>query len=350
VELTKVANNTAYGAWPPDLPVAFGIGGGVRIAKSNGSIKSCTISENEGTGLEVDGVASVEESTVSGNLDGAIVVAPSMAETSQLSAVNCTISGNEYAGVRIIGAGAALLNHCTLHGNDVGIIADPETPVEMVNSIVTDKGVVYVGDDPPDYSLHSLGYNLIEHPKTYHLTGNMTGCILNQDAKLALLDFYGGPTRTHALQAGSPALDAASDRACLPTDQRGVARPISYACDMGACEGALPQPLKPFVDGPAPYFIVCDPLAGELSLAIKSDGGFDAQRIAVESVRLEAAGATTSRLTDVDRDGDLDLALTFSLANVYRQLDCATTTSLTLTGQTQDSQRFEVAVGVQPAR
>jgi CSLREA domain-containing protein len=46
----------------------------------------------------------------------------------------------------------------------------------------------------------------------------------------------GGPTDTHALLAGSPALDAGG--ICPPTDQRGVARPQGPACDIGAFEAA----------------------------------------------------------------------------------------------------------------
>ncbi len=45
----------------------------------------------------------------------------------------------------------------------------------------------------------------------------------------------GGPTETHALVAGSPAIDFAG--ACgLSADQRGVARPQGAACDAGAFE------------------------------------------------------------------------------------------------------------------
>ena len=46
----------------------------------------------------------------------------------------------------------------------------------------------------------------------------------------------GGPTLTHALLAGSPAINAASAQDCPPTDQRGVARPQGAACDIGSYE------------------------------------------------------------------------------------------------------------------
>ena len=39
---------------------------------------------------------------------------------------------------------------------------------------------------------------------------------------------------------GSPVIDAApNDANCLPTDQRGVARPVGERCDLGAFEGAI---------------------------------------------------------------------------------------------------------------
>jgi hypothetical protein len=46
----------------------------------------------------------------------------------------------------------------------------------------------------------------------------------------------GGPTRTLALLSDSPAIDAGSDEACPPTDQRGVPRPFGEHCDIGAFE------------------------------------------------------------------------------------------------------------------
>ena len=44
----------------------------------------------------------------------------------------------------------------------------------------------------------------------------------------------GGDTATHALMAGSPAIDAADSASCPAIDQRGVAR--DAACDVGSYE------------------------------------------------------------------------------------------------------------------
>ena len=56
------------------------------------------------------------------------------------------------------------------------------------------------------------------------------------DPRIGALADNGGPTRTRALLAGSPAIDAASATDCPATDQRGVARPQGAGCDMGSFE------------------------------------------------------------------------------------------------------------------
>src|SRR5262249_41061524 len=85
-------------------------------------------------------------------------------------------------------------------------------------------------------TVHSSGHNLI---------GTTQGCTfvkvasdkLNKPAKLAPLHGNGGPTRTMALQNGSPAIDAILPAACtIKVDQRGVTRPQGPRCDIGAYE------------------------------------------------------------------------------------------------------------------
>jgi hypothetical protein len=53
----------------------------------------------------------------------------------------------------------------------------------------------------------------------------------------------GGPTQTHALIVGSPAIDAGDDAACTGPpvsgiDQRARLRPMGLGCDMGAYEAS----------------------------------------------------------------------------------------------------------------
>ena len=67
-----------------------------------------------------------------------------------------------------------------------------------------------------------------------------TGDLQSIDPVLGALADNGGPTLTHGLLPGSPAINAGDDADCPATDQRGAARPTA-ACDIGAYEfGALP--------------------------------------------------------------------------------------------------------------
>jgi hypothetical protein len=91
---------------------------------------------------------------------------------------------------------------------------------------------------------------------TYNLVQNATGCLFPLTASnnvtgtaplIGPLKDNGGPTWTHALLSGSPAIDAGRPYAsgivvnnCLATDQRGVTRPIGSRCDIGAYEAAQP--------------------------------------------------------------------------------------------------------------
>jgi hypothetical protein len=59
---------------------------------------------------------------------------------------------------------------------------------------------------------------------------------LSDDPQLASLAANGGPTMTHALTEGSPAMDAGDSGFCPPIDQRGIERPNGSGCDLGAFE------------------------------------------------------------------------------------------------------------------
>ena len=58
----------------------------------------------------------------------------------------------------------------------------------------------------------------------------------NTNPRLGAFQDNGGPTRTMALLANSPAINTAEGGFCPETDQRGVGRPVGAACDVGAYE------------------------------------------------------------------------------------------------------------------
>lgn len=120
------------------------------------------------------------------------------------------------------------------------------------------------GGTAPDVSstisITSLGNNLVG------VAGGTVGFVgsdlLNVPANLGPLADNGGPTPTHALLAGSAAIDAGQacilDRSCasenldfdLFTDQRGLVRSGGSGVDIGAFEISTPQIFSNGFEGP----------------------------------------------------------------------------------------------------
>jgi beta-glucanase (GH16 family) len=81
-------------------------------------------------------------------------------------------------------------------------------------------------------SLTSGGNNLIQDGSCNPVASD----VIVWDALIGPLASNGGPTLTHALLAGSPAIDGAIEALCPATDQRGVTRPQGIHCDIGSYE------------------------------------------------------------------------------------------------------------------
>lgn len=98
--------------------------------------------------------------------------------------------------------------------------------------------------EAPDCSAHikSRGFNFISDTTDCFIYGNLNGNLVNQPIVLRPLQDNGGLTPTHALLAGSVAIDAAAPADCPATDQRNFARWVDgngdgiARCDMGAYE------------------------------------------------------------------------------------------------------------------
>jgi hypothetical protein len=174
----------------------------------------CTISNN-----------SVDTDPVSGG--GGI------AAGGEIELINCTVSGNHHSlrggGIYIYGLTSTLkLKYVTITGNssgDGGGISTTEiSSLSASHTIIAGNSAE---SNSPDLAatLYSEGYNLIESTDGATITGDLTGNILDTDPMLFSLTSNGGPTKTHALQTGSPAIDAGKPGPGIPNDQRGIQRP-----------------------------------------------------------------------------------------------------------------------------
>lgn len=256
-------------------------GGGVR-ANDDLTITNSTISGNttalNGGGIFIEGgLVTISGSTISGNYargtfknnqgGGAIAIV-----NGELNLANSTVSGNkanENGGAIYVEAdgdgytGRASINNSTFANNiadndgngtgDGGAFFNQSysngSRISIRNTLLgahTDRG----GQAPVCFGkITSFGYNLVRDTKGCTLEGDTTGNLLNVDPKLGSLQNNGGPTKTQALNSGSPAIDAgnpaavgSNENACAPADQRGNARPTdgnndsNPRCDIGAVE------------------------------------------------------------------------------------------------------------------
>ncbi len=157
------------------------------------------------------------------------------------SITNSTFSGNtagEGGGIRNVGGNVAVTNstfsgNTTFSPNGGGSINNSTGSLTLINSILANSPN---GDDCLWELAHASRNNLVEGAKLCGLTDGVNGNIVGLDPQIGPLHNNGGPTETHALLAGSPALDRASAADCPSTDQRGEARPQGAGCDIGAYE------------------------------------------------------------------------------------------------------------------
>jgi predicted outer membrane repeat protein len=149
-------------------------------------------------------------------------------ENSSPSLTNVTFSGNEAAD----GGGIYSYNNNNNNNN---------SQLTLTNTIIANS--LRGGDcvNPSTTLDPASTNNLIEDPSSAcGLKNGENGNIIGVDPKLGPLANNGGVTQTHALLAGSPAINAGNDDNCPTIDQRGVTRPQGSHCDIGSYEFTSP--------------------------------------------------------------------------------------------------------------
>ncbi len=207
-----------------------------------------------GGGIANLGFLTLLDSVVTGNMaatgSGGIANA-----AGALTLINSTISGNSAGlfgggGLGNGNASSTVLNS-TIVGNSAGTegggIAQGGGSVTLQNTLVANN-VAPAGANcvATGVVITSLGHNL-DSGNTCGFQASL-GDVVNTNPLLGPLQNNGGPTPTHALLPGSPAIDAGG-LGCPPTDQREARRPLDGSgdgvalCDIGAFEFNPAPPL-----------------------------------------------------------------------------------------------------------
>jgi hypothetical protein len=160
--------------------------------------------------------------------------------------VDTTVSENTSfnQGGGIMNLGTLSLLNCTIASN---LVFNATGGNGAVGGGVWNSGTVYSRNSifagntalaGPDFFgvLTSRGFNLIQDTSDCTITSVTTGNLLGVDPLLGPLQDNGGPTYTHALLLGSPAINAGTSDGAPSTDQRGVSRPQGPGTDIGAYE------------------------------------------------------------------------------------------------------------------
>jgi predicted outer membrane repeat protein len=266
---STVSNNTAW----TDNSYFGGHGGGI-VSGGGGTleISNTTISGNQagidGGGVSIfSGTATITNSTISGNVagftqPGEIGAGGGVSNFGTLMIINSTISGNHAHGSTFKGGGegggiynggSADIGNSTFSGNQADVHGGSiYGTFDVGNSILN-------GGSPENIytTVFSHGYNVCSDDGGGFLNG--PGDQVNIDPLLGPLQNNGGPTFTHELLKGSPAIDGGDPNFTPPPyyDQRGPVfwRVRNGRIDIGSFEaqvGTTPSPTPTPTASPIP--------------------------------------------------------------------------------------------------
>lgn len=233
---STVSGNRADHRFNPDRP-SYDIAGGI-VSVHGGSVTGSTIDSNYSHG-RAGGIATFDNLTISNSTFSGNVAATDIAGGLFMRRPSVFIVNNSTFSA----------NHAEAGGGGIWMFAPSST---LQSSIVSGNtaGGGLVADLDAAMAVTIAGANNIVGARA---TGvHLPGDTLAIDPLLRPLAENGGPTRTHAFQPGSPAIDAGNNLGQLAFDQRGATFPRVYGAgpDIGAFEQQAP--FAPAVYMPVP--------------------------------------------------------------------------------------------------
>lgn len=215
-------------------------------AKSNGFKATYSIIQhNTGDGVDNAGYVLVNKSTLSGNIGCALCAVGIGRKT----IVDSTISGNTTYRVPVLflsAGGVAIFNSTIAFNHEAEGDMGPSQPCAgavMAAGLRLESSIV-ASNTCDGAQAHDIGGFADFEPVTgsHNLIGSsvlpVPADTVSANPLLAPLAWNGGPTRTHALMVGSPAIDRGSNPLDRKYDQRGPGFPrVKGPCpDIGAFE------------------------------------------------------------------------------------------------------------------
>jgi len=310
-----VSGNNASRVFAINTGISVGIGGvtitGGNVNESGGGIYSAgtltvthaavlnnhaTSNGSNGGGIISFGALTISDSVISGNT--AANAAGIESNSSTLNLIRSTVSNNvadfQGGGVRFFDAGGSITNS-TISGNTAnspqsaggGVYVESavNSTVQVTNSTIANnitgtagtgggirtvsfapgnvttqlKNSIIANNTLPNLASQSVGGSAVVTSQGFNLTSDDGGGFLagigdqiNTDPLLGPLTNNGGPTETHALLNGSPAIDKGSNAGSgVSTDQLGLMRTVNVApnpasggdeTDIGAFEAQTMPP------------------------------------------------------------------------------------------------------------
>ncbi|SFN36754.1 choice-of-anchor Q domain-containing protein [Dokdonella immobilis] len=249
---SQLTNNRAIksGSAPTPLPSASGGGASTHDFSSLDSTVSGNSAEDDSTalsrggGIDYQGGAFIRRSTIdhnTANYGGGLAGnggGTDLVFRSTISNNTATVAGGGLYGNAFFNVHQSTVAFNTGSATGAGGIQNNSTSsglVDLWSSIVADNepstsaGADVAADDMKTFALSS------DQSLVMRTEANILGSIISADPLLGPLADNGGPTRTHALLPGSPALQAGWNTA-TPCDQRQAFRGYYVDSDMGAYE------------------------------------------------------------------------------------------------------------------
>lgn len=258
---STLTGNIALGSHPNTFTAAYG--GGAMAYRGEAYLFESTVSGNRamhtltdthgsyctGGGIFSDLGGYVYRSTLSGNYS--FGTGGGLATHEGFGISDSTIAGNTAryktgGGVFARVFDSMLVNNSTIADNKAGTagagiyFVGVANALTLQSSIVANNTVAGTNADIATMGVFTIGgsNNLVTAAAA---SVTLPGGTLQFDPRLWPLADNGGPTRTMALQIGSPAVDAGIDPLNLATDQRGEGFPrvLGATADIGAFEGTV---------------------------------------------------------------------------------------------------------------